>query len=355
MLEVTLGLPPALRLNDVDVPMAQEEESLPLETTLRPPRGQTRHFSQMFGVRPRETSINMAHERSPKEIIVDLRRKTHVDLFNKPDEFEVHDSCGHQPVARDWPTSKKRFTAIVVCINTACLGLLIGIYAGEVPAIQYRIADFSHWTILGNVCLYCGLAISTLIFWPLSLLHGRKPYTLAGLALALGLQIPQGVVLMEWRMPGVVTWRLTILLCRALTGFAFGFVNINLQASLLDIFGASLQSRHPHDELFDPYDVRRHGGGMGLWLGAWSWCTIGPISLGFVVGAFIINTATVEWGFWTGLFLLTTVLLLNLIAPETRRSAFRRTIAEMTGTGGSFSRVTRGEIKMHLKSVGPFW
>lgn len=48
-------------------------------------------------------------------------------------------------------------------------------------------------------------------------------------------------------------------------------------------------------------------------------------------------------------------LLLNLAAPETRRAAFRRTMAEFLGETGPFSRVTRGEIKMHLDETGPYW
>jgi len=48
-------------------------------------------------------------------------------------------------------------------------------------------------------------------------------------------------------------------------------------------------------------------------------------------------------------------LLLNILAPEVRRSAFRRTIEEFIGIAGDFSRVTRGEIKMHLDGTGPYW
>ncbi|RMZ81740.1 hypothetical protein DV738_g2123, partial [Chaetothyriales sp. CBS 135597] len=307
------------------------------------------HLVKKYEGTRRGSSIDMAHQRNTT---IHLRRKTHVDLFNTPDRFDVHEACSHKPVAKNWPDARKRFTAIVVCINTASIGILISIYAGEVPGIQYQIADFGHLTILGNVCLYLGLAITTLVCWPLPLLHGRKPYTLAGLAFAFALQIPQGIAVSQRRLPSQVTWRLVLLLCRALTGIAFGFVGINVQSSLLDVFGASLQSRHPQGELTGQYDSRGDGGGMGLWLGAWSWCTIGPISLGFVIGAFIVSTTMVQWGFWVGLFILMFAFLLNLIAPETRRSAFRHTIADMTGASGSFCRVARGEVKMHLKSPG---
>lgn len=71
-----------------------------------------------------------------------------------------------QPIARNWSTFRKRFTATTACINTALIGLLIGIYvsifsrcastayydkAGEVPAIQYALTDQHHYAILGNV------------------------------------------------------------------------------------------------------------------------------------------------------------------------------------------------------------
>ena len=94
---------------------------------------------------------------------------------------------------------------------------------------------------------------------------------------------------------------------------------------------------------------------MGLWLAAWSWCSVGSISVGFVIGAFITEKSSVDWGFWTSLLLLMLVLTLNVVAPEVRRSAFRRMLAEFAGQEGSFSRLARGEIKMHLKGSGPYW
>ena len=92
-----------------------------------------------------------------------------------------------------------------------------------------------------------------------------------------------------------------------------------------------------------------------MWLGFVSWSAVGPISIGFMAGASIVSHgASVSWGFWTSLCILLVVLLLNILTPEVRRSAFRRTLAEMTGEGGEFSRVTRGEIKMHLTATGPY-
>ena len=334
----SVGLPPDLKDREADPPAPEHE----------------RHYTAMFGIDSKQNSIDMAHpSTTPK---VDLRRHRHVDVPGSSKNFDLHESCGHAPVARDWPNSRKRFAAVIACLNAACIGIIIGIYSGEVPAIQYVIVDFHHYTILGNVFLYCGMALPTLFLWPLPLLHGRKVYTVVGLALALCLQIPQAVALSAYRSPDVASYREFLLLSRALSGFAFGFVIINIQATLMDCFGASLQSHSPHGEVIDPYDVRRHGGGMGVWLGIWSFATLASISFGFMIGAFIINNnASVTWGFWTCFALLLAMLLLNIVNPEVRRSAYRRTLTEMRGKDGDFRRVARGEVKMHLESTGPYW
>ena len=310
------------------------------------------HFKEMFGLESSHGSSPLSGPKHSQHI--DLNGCRHVDVKGLHD-FNVHHTWRHQPIARDWEISRKRFAATIACINTLLIGVTIGIYAGEVPAIQYVIVDLGHLTILGNVVLYIGLAVPTLLLWPLPLMHGRKPYTIMALAVALCLQIPQGIAVSDFRSPHVPTYRRILLLSRAVSGFALGFVNINLQATLLDLFGASLQSRNPHQEIVDLYDVRRHGGGMGLWLGLWSWCSVGSISIGFFIGTLVVDNADVAWGFWISLMLMMVVLLLNVIGPEARRSAYRRTVAEVMRDGGHINRVSRGEVKMHLKSAGPYW
>ncbi len=309
-------------------------------------------FKEMFGLVSSHGSSQAPGTKHSQHI--DLNGCRHVDVKGSH-EFNVHQTWRHQPIARDWIISRKRFAATIACINTLLIGVMIGIYAGEVPAIQYVIVDLGHFTILGNVFLYIGLAIPTLLLWPLPLMHGRKPYTIMALAVALCLQIPQGIAVSNFRSPYIPTYRRVLLLSRGASGFSLGFVNINLQATLLDLFGASLQSSNPHQEIVDLYDVRRHGGGMGLWLGLWSWCTIGSISIGFFVGTLVVDNADVAWGFWISLILIMVVLLLNVIGPEARRSAYRRTVAEVMRDGGHINRVSRGEVKMHLKSAGPYW
>ena len=270
--------------------------------------------------------------------------------------FSLRGSHPKAPIARDWSTTRKRFVAGIACLNTALMGLIIGIYAGEVPAIQYAIVDENHYSILGNVVFFIGLAIPTLVFWPLPLLHGRKPYTISALALLLALQFPQAIAVGTTRSPYVATYRAILLLSRALAGFVMGFASINFKTTLLDLFGASLMSGNPHGEMVILYDVRRHGGGMGIWLGIWTWCSIGSIGLGFTAGALIISGLQVAWGFWITILLTLAVLLLNVVTPEVRRSPYRRSMAEVHMGSDVSRRIAKGEVMMHLYSTGPkYW
>ncbi|KAI4289879.1 MAG: hypothetical protein L6R35_000842 [Caloplaca aegaea] len=288
----------------------------------------------------------------PKSL--DLKHRHHFSI-REPKMFNLSHSHKRSPIARDWSISKKRWVALVACINTALMGLIVGIYAGEVPAIQYSIVDEHHYTILGNVVLFIGLAVTTSIFWPLPLLYGRKPFTLAALALLVPLQFPQAVVVSGFRTPYTPTYRVGLLLSRAVAGLVMGFANINFIATLLDLFGASLQSVNPHQEIVNENDVRRHGGGMGVWLGVWTWCFIGSIGVGFFLGAVIISGLAVDWGFWITIIVTAFVLVLNVLVPEVRRSPYRRSVAEVRTATEMSRRVARGEVKMHLYSTGPKW
>ena len=283
-----------------------------------------------------------------------LKNRHHLSI-REPKDFILSRSHRRAPIARDWSASRKRWVALIACFNTALMGLITGIYAGEVPAIQYAIVDEHHYTILGNVVLFIGLAITTFIFWPLPLLYGRKPFTLAALAILMPLQFPQAVAINGFRTPYTPTYRVALLLSRAISGLVMGFANINFIATLLDLFGASLQSVNPHQEIVNVNDVRRHGGGMGIWLGIWTWCFIGSIGVGFFIGAVIISGLDVSWGFWITIILTAFVLVLNVMVPEVRRSSYRRSVAEVRTSTELLRRVARGEVKMHLYSTGPKW
>ncbi|KAI9877618.1 MAG: hypothetical protein M1830_003296 [Pleopsidium flavum] len=317
-----------------------------------PPHHDT--ITSLRSPQPERRESSLRQEMTARQQGFSLRDRHHFSL-REPHGFSLSRSHRRAPIARDWGPSRKRFVAAVACISTALLGLIVGIYAGEVPAIQYSLADEHHYTILGNVFFYIGLAISTLLFWPLPLLHGRKPYTLVALALLLPLQFPQAIVVGTPRSPYVATYRVGLLFTRAISGLVMGFASVNFKTTLLDLFGASLQSGNPHEEIVNENDVRRHGGGMGVWLGIWTWCSIGSIGVGFLIGALIISRVTVGWGFYITVILIAFVLFLNVLTPEVRRSPYRRSVAEVrTGTDIS-RRVARGEVMMHLRSTGPVW
>lgn len=94
---------------------------------------------------------------------------------------------------------------------------------------------------------------------------------------------------------------------------------------------------------------------MGVWLGIWTWCWIGSLGIGFLIGATIIDFHPPVWGFYISIILIAVVLVLNIVCPEVRRSAYRRSVAEVR-TGSDISRrVARGEVMMHRIKTGPKW
>jgi len=96
---------------------------------------------------------------------------------------------------------------------------------------------------------------------------------------------------------------------------------------------------------------------MGLWLGLWTWSFIGSIAIGFMTGAGIIHSLNPAWGFYVVVIVSATVLVLNVMAPEPRRSAYRRSLTHHYDDGKEkyTRRIARGEIKLHLSSEGPMW
>lgn len=159
---------PEIRFEDIDLkvkPGSESKNLLDEDSSLLPPRpGHERHFSNVFGISSRVGSAYNINSYQTPKCIVDLNGTRHIDLAANLEEIHVHEAYYPSPVARNWSSSRKRFAATVACINTACLGLVLGIYSGEVPAIQYVIVDVDQVIIMGNVGLYCGLALSTLLF-----------------------------------------------------------------------------------------------------------------------------------------------------------------------------------------------
>ncbi|KAH7148648.1 major facilitator superfamily domain-containing protein [Dactylonectria macrodidyma] len=297
---------------------------------------------------------DVAGRRMRPEHGISLRRRSHVSLRNVQG-FNLPKSHKRQPIARDWSPNRKRYVATVACMSTALIGILLGIYSGLVPSIQYYIVDQSHIAIHGNTGCFLGLALPTFFLWPLPLLHGRKPYIMGSLTLAMPLLFPQALAVNSPRLNNVTSWRVMLIASRTLMGCSLGFASMNFHSILTDIFGASLMSSNPHQEVVDQFDARRHGGGMGVWLGIWTWCWIGSLGIGFLIGASIIDKHPPALGFYVSIALIAVVLLLNVVCPEARRSSFRRSVAEVR-TGSDIScRLARGEVMMHRVKTGPKW
>lgn len=56
----------------------------------------------------------------------------------------------------------------------------------------------------------------------------------------------------------------------------------------MDFSSVEPPSGNMHLDIMEENDARQYGGGMGVWLGFWFWCTIGSISLGFLISLLII-------------------------------------------------------------------
>lgn len=59
----------------------------------------------------------------------DLKGKRHITLGDNQ-KWSIHHHR-RQPIARNWSTRRKRFTAAVTCLNTAVIGMLVGIYVSS--------------------------------------------------------------------------------------------------------------------------------------------------------------------------------------------------------------------------------
>ena len=67
----------------------------------------------------------------------DLKGRNHLSL-KENENFNIQHGHRRQPIARNWGTSRKRFTAAIACMNTALIGLLVGIYVSLIVPYRYR-------------------------------------------------------------------------------------------------------------------------------------------------------------------------------------------------------------------------
>jgi hypothetical protein len=106
---------------------------LPVEPILQP--------APPARVTPSPTSSSTSHGTSnattigPDDLDLKHPRKRHISI---PAGQNISLGRHHhrQPIAREWPTYKKRITALIACLNTVFIGLIVGIYVSSMCTIS---------------------------------------------------------------------------------------------------------------------------------------------------------------------------------------------------------------------------
>ena len=105
--------------------------------TFRSPNNSSRRHSRL---RSRATYGRVSPSFDEEDVHI-YRNLSHKSRWDRH-ELSVRDQVHHhtlsfyrnhrrQPIARNWGTKKKRITAVVACINTALLGIIVGIYVSS--------------------------------------------------------------------------------------------------------------------------------------------------------------------------------------------------------------------------------
>lgn len=281
----------------------------------------------------------------------------------------------------EWGLWGKRFAVSVACGVVGLIGWIIGSYAAELPKIQEHLSISSEIATLGNSMFFLGLAIPTLLFWPLPLLHGRKPYLLLSISLLLPLQLPQALSLPPYTK-NPTSWNRSmepyvacLLFFRTVSGVILGFAFMNSMATIIDVFGPDTgaccrggvvyNNRIPlegHDQ-YNAIPGGEAGVRMGIWVGVFTWLLVASPCLGYLFGKITISRTTPAWGFWTVAILAGFLLISIIIAPEVRppwkkirivpvRNASRRSRTTMIAGPET---VEKGEIRMVMFGSPPNW
>lgn len=74
----------------------------------------------------------------PADIDLKHPRKRHISIPGNQD-ISLGRHHHRQPIAREWPTYKKRITALIACLNTVFIGLIVGIYVSPMLLQASRI------------------------------------------------------------------------------------------------------------------------------------------------------------------------------------------------------------------------
>lgn len=275
----------------------------------------------------------------------------------------------------DWSLARKRFSAGVSCAVVFLIGFIIGCYRGEGRTVRQSLGISNSVTSLGNVLFIIGVAVPSLIFWPLSLLHGRKPYFLLSIALTIPLQLPQALSLPPHTVPGLersmAPFIACILVFRAVSGFVLGFASMNALATLVDLFGPDtgaccrggvvFNSNVPIEgqDQFHLVPGGEAGTRIGVWLGIWAWLFFAFGGVGFFIGELIVAQSSPAWGFWIVAVIATVVLFLVYLVPEVRPPWKKKRLISRKRTGWKGKEEKqpedRGEIKMVIFGTSPRW
>lgn len=122
---------PYLRHSSLTVRQPQGSEDS-LSAAEQPPRPLGRASTQAFN---QVAGQNWGRDKyDEKEYISSgaLKGKHHITL-REDQKWSLHHHK-RQPIARNWTIWRKRFTATVACINTALIGVIVGIYVSILPA-----------------------------------------------------------------------------------------------------------------------------------------------------------------------------------------------------------------------------
>jgi len=101
-------------------------------------RSCTRHHTSGFGSLDDSFDEEDLHAAGRPDGVRRYGTELHVRDQAHHHTFSLRRHHRKQPIARNWRTGKKRLTAAIACINTALLGIIVGIYA----SVSSRISDY---------------------------------------------------------------------------------------------------------------------------------------------------------------------------------------------------------------------
>jgi hypothetical protein len=277
----------------------------------------------------------------------------------------------------EWGLWGKRFVAALACGVVALLEWIVGNYYAEIQQIQKHLQISSHLGCLGNSMFFVGLTIPTFFFWPLPLLHGRKPYYLLAISLLLPLQLPQALALPPYTKDptgldqSMNSYVVCLIAFRTVSGLIYGFAFMNAFATLLDLFGPDTgaccrggvvyNNRVPQEGLdqFNSIPGGEYGVRLGIWVGIFAWLLVASPGVGFIFGKITIARTTPAWGFWIIAILGAVLLVMVIVAPEVRPPWKKCLSGPGAGRSGSqrsdCPAEEKGELRLVMLGTSPRW